>query len=89
MVNVTNKDALSKVGQSLFGFRENQDPGLTLAVEAKCHQGMLEGSNVNVVREMTDMIASTRLFESTQKAIQAYDSMAGKAVNDVPRLSRG
>jgi flagellar basal-body rod protein FlgG len=86
LVNVGNKDALSKVGQSLFAFRENMDPALSPSVEAKCHQGMLETSNVNVVREMTDMIAATRLFESTQKAIQTYDQMAGKAVNDVPRL---
>jgi flagellar basal-body rod protein FlgG len=89
MVNVANKDALSKVGQSLFGFRPTIDPGLSLATDSKCQQGMLEGSNVNIVREMTDMIGATRVFESTQKAIQAYDQMAHKAVNEVPKLSGG
>jgi flagellar basal-body rod protein FlgG len=86
LVDVGNKDALSKVGQSLFGFRPNLNPNLSIAKEAKCQQGMIEGSNVNIVREMTDMIAATRTFESTQKAIQAYDQMAGKAVNEVPKV---
>jgi flagellar basal-body rod protein FlgF len=40
-------------------------------------------SNVNIVKEMTDMIQTTRSFESTQKAIQAYDSMADKLINVV------
>lgn len=85
-VKVGNKDALRKVGQSLYAFRENLDPELSVAREVRFHQGFLEGSNVNLIREMTDMISSTRVFESTQKAIQAYDQMAGKAVNDVPKL---
>ena len=42
--------------------------------------------SVNIVREMTEMIAATRTFESTQRAIQAYDQMAGKVANDVPKL---
>jgi flagellar basal-body rod protein FlgG len=40
---------------------------------------------VNIVREMTDMISATRNFESTQKAIKAYDQMNAKLVNDVPK----
>ena len=87
MLTVGNKDALQKQGQSLFRFRDNLVPETQVAVEAKLHQGFLEGSNVNPIREMTEMIQATRTFESTQKAIQAYDSMSGKAVNDVPKLS--
>jgi flagellar basal-body rod protein FlgG len=32
---------------------------------------------------MTDMIMTNRIFESTQKAISAYDGMADKLVNVV------
>lgn len=81
-----NKDVLRKVGQQLYTLRDNLEPQAAVANEAKIHQGSLENSNVNVVQEMTEMIAATRTFESTQKAIQAYDSMAGKVVNDVPKL---
>lgn len=86
VVKIDKKDGLQKVGQSLYALRENLEPQVTPAAEAKVHQGFLEGSNVNIVREMTDMITATRVFESTQKAIQAYDQMASKAVNDVPKL---
>lgn len=86
ILNIGNKDAVQKMGQNLYGFRDNQEPELTVMNDAKLQQGFLEGSNVNVVREMTDMIAATRTFESTQKAIQAYDQMANRLVNDVPKL---
>jgi flagellar basal-body rod protein FlgG len=86
LVTVGNKDALQKVGQSLYALKENMNPDLANSVEVKLHQGFLEASNVNMIREMTDMISATRVFESTQKAIQAYDQMAGKVVNDVPKL---
>ncbi|HVK62483.1 MAG TPA: flagellar basal-body rod protein FlgF [Bdellovibrionales bacterium] len=86
LVKFGNKDALRKVGQNMFTLKDNLEAQRAPASEAKVHQGALEGSNVNVVREMTEMIAATRTFESTQKAIQAYDSMAGKAVNELPKL---
>jgi flagellar basal-body rod protein FlgF len=89
LLNISNKDAVQKVGQNLYAFKENLEPGLTVANDAKIHQGVLEASNVNVIREMTDMIAATRTFETTQKAIQAYDQMAAKTVNEVPKLSTG
>ena len=86
LVTVGNKDALRKVGQNMFSLKENMEAQLANATEAKIHQGSLEGSNVNVVREMTDMITATRTFESTQRVIQAYDKMNGQAANDISKL---
>lgn len=86
LVHAQNRDALHKQGTSYYTLRPNMDPQLTAAQNYKVHQGYLETSNVNVVREMTDMIATTRLFESTQKAIQAFDQMNQKLVNDVPKF---
>ena len=86
LVSVGTKDALRKVGHNMFSLKENMDPKLAIATDVKIHQGSLEGSNVNVVREMTDMITATRTFESTQRVIQAYDQMNGKAVNELPKL---
>ncbi len=80
-----NKDVLRKVGSNMYMLKENLEPQREPA-NAKISQGMLEGSNVNIVREMTDMIQATRVFESTQKAISAYDQMNGKAVNEIPKL---
>jgi len=45
--------------------------------EARVRQGFLESSNVDAVREMTDLIAHVRLFESQQKALQTTDDVLG------------
>jgi flagellar basal-body rod protein FlgF len=56
------------------------DPG-------RVEQGFLEGSNVNSVKEMVDLISTMRSFEAGQKAVQAEDDALGKAVNEVGRIS--
>jgi flagellar basal-body rod protein FlgF len=82
----TEKDALQKEGSSLYSLRENFANQVIDSTNTRIHQGAFEQSNVNIVQEMTDMINATRIFESTQKAIQAYDQMNQKLANDVPRL---
>ncbi len=82
----TEKDALHKQGNSLYTLRENFENQMVNATNYKVHQGAFEQSNVNIVSEMTKMINATRVFESTQKAIQAYDQMNQKLANDVPRV---
>ena len=77
-------DSLKKIGNALYASEPNspevQNP------ETQVHQGFIETSNVNIVKEMTDMIAATRNFESSQRVIKAYDEMDAKLVNDVPKL---
>lgn len=87
LVSVGKKDALQKTGHALYNVKETIDPQITVANEVKLHQGFVEMSNVNPVREMTDMITATRTFENTQKGIQAYDQMMGKVVNEVSKLT--
>jgi len=81
-----NKDAFRKIGTNLFSVRETINEPVVASRRFRLHQGSIEKSNVNVVNEMTDMIKTTRLFETTQKAIQAYDQMNSKLVNDVARI---
>ncbi|PIS11700.1 MAG: flagellar basal-body rod protein FlgF [Bdellovibrio sp. CG10_big_fil_rev_8_21_14_0_10_47_8] len=83
LVSIPQKDSISKVGGSLYEFKANAQPEVSQVANPSLKQGALEMSNVNVVQEMTDMIATTRVFESTQKAIHAYDSMADKLINVV------
>jgi flagellar basal body rod protein FlgG len=42
-------------------------------------QGQLEGSNVNLMQEMSHMVESTRVFEACQKMLKTYHSLAGEA----------
>ena len=86
VVTVNNVDSLQKVGNSLYALKPNYNAELLPAPEYKVHQGFVEGSNVNIVKEMTDMIAATRTFEANQKSIQAFDKMDEKLNNEVPRL---
>lgn len=86
LVNVDNLQALKKEGSSLFSLKENFQAQIIPVENLKVHQGFVEGSNVNVIKEMTDMIQTTRLFELTQKAIQAYDKMDGILANDIAKL---
>lgn len=87
LVTVESLDALQKAGGSLYSIKQNAATPLVPAQEVQTHQGFLEGSNVNIVSEMTDMIAAHRVFESTQKAVRAFDQMNDKLVNEVGRTS--
>ncbi|ARA94809.1 flagellar basal-body rod protein FlgF [Rhodothermaceae bacterium RA] len=49
-------------------------------------QGFVESSNVDVIREMTDMITHFRLFESQQKVIQTLDQVLGQVSRDLGRF---
>jgi flagellar basal-body rod protein FlgG len=48
-------------------------------------QGFLEQSNVQVVKEMVNLIAAMRYYETNSKLIQMQDSTLDKAVNEVGR----
>lgn len=64
-------------GRPLTGFP--QDPGF-----GRVLPGMLESSNVEIVTEMTDMIAAQRAYEINAKAITASEQMA-QTTNDLIR----
>jgi len=48
------------------------DPGF-----GKIHQGYLESSNVDPVKDITELISAQRAYEMNSKVIQAADEMAG------------
>jgi flagellar basal-body rod protein FlgG len=52
---------------------------------AKVKQGYLEGSNVNIVKEMISMISINRQYQMNDKAIKANDDALNKAVNNIAR----
>jgi flagellar basal-body rod protein FlgG len=54
-------------------------------VNTEIIQGALESSNVNVVREMVDLITINRNYESNQKIIQTIDSTLQRSAQDVGR----
>lgn len=78
-----NPNTLRKNGENLLsptdGTVEEEFSGQVL-------QNFLEQSNVNIVREMVDMISLMRSYEANQRIITAMDGTLDKAVNEVGRV---
>jgi flagellar basal-body rod protein FlgF len=75
---------LKKEGNSLW--RDTEFSGPPLPPEnLKVIQGFVEKSNVNMIREMVDMIEVQRSYEANQKAVQAHDTELGRLISDVAR----
>lgn len=64
-------------------FYNNQ--GAQPATSYRLHQRGLEHSNVNPIREMIQMINTTRSYDASQKALTAHDDTLSKLVNDLAR----
>lgn len=87
VVDVLNPDSLRKIGSNNYAFKDNMPAQIQQLSQPSVRQGFLEGSNVNLVGEMTELIMTQRTFESAQKAMSAYDSMAEKLVNVVGKTT--
>jgi flagellar basal-body rod protein FlgF len=85
LVDFKNPKSLEKIGDGLFN-QTDPEAQLKPTKETSIRQGFLENSNVSSVEEMTDMLATLRLFETYQKMIQSIDSMDDQSVNDIGRV---
>ncbi len=79
----TDTAVLRKFGNNLVQAEENAGRRNFSGI---IQQGFTELSNVNIVREMVDMITVMRSYEANQKALQAMDGTLEKAVNVVGAL---
>ena len=84
MYQFANPAGLEKHDNSLFSATAASGAALNEATNANLTksgiaQGYLEGSNVQVVDEMVNMIVAQRAYEMNSKAIQASDEMLQQA----------
>ncbi|MFO7985595.1 MAG: flagellar basal-body rod protein FlgF [Desulfatiglandaceae bacterium] len=84
VVEFSNPHLLRKVGDTLYKAPAGSNEVATEGTLVK--QGFLEGSNVNPVRAMTEMIDIMRGYESYQKVIQFLDGIARKSISEVGKL---
>ncbi len=81
LASFPNSAGLEELGGNLF--RQTVSSGSATAGVpgqidfGKIEQGYLEGSNVDPVKEITDLISAQRAYEMNSKVIQAADDMAG------------
>jgi flagellar basal-body rod protein FlgG len=85
VVTFPYNDRLRKEGGSLISYAGPMIDEQS-ATDFQVKQGHLEQSNVEVVREMTDMVTTNRHYESFQKLIQTIDELNEKAVSQVGRV---
>jgi len=83
VVDFENKAALRNSGKSLF---ENTDPTNveSIASGASIKQGAYESSNVDVMKEMVDLINTMRAYEAYTKV----DQMAGDVLEKLIAMGR-
>ncbi len=84
MVDFPKPYALQKAGSTLF----TAAPGVVgqPTTKTSVRQGSLEGSNVDPILEMANLIETTRYYESCIKAVKSYDDMAAKASNELGKV---
>ena len=85
MATFVNNGGLKAMGKNLYLETQASGPAnLGLPGEnttGHVMQHFLENSNVDVMREMTDMIAAQRAYEMNSKVIQTVDQMLQNTVN--------
>lgn len=79
-IKVVRVENLRHIGNSLYeGTERQQTAGEIL-------QGWLEGSNVNPMNEMVQLIQAIRNFEFAQRVTTNFDQLAQRAVSEIARI---
>jgi len=84
VVDFEDKSALRKIGKSKFAIPEGIEPAA--AVNFTIRQGYLESSNVDIIKEMVNMIVSFRNYEADAQSAKAQDDSLEKLFANVGRL---
>jgi len=80
-VTVADLDQLEKIGSSIYVVPDNVE--LIQVEKYSIDQGFVETSNVDIVREMIDMIISFRNYEADSKSVQVQDQSLDHLFNRV------
>jgi flagellar basal-body rod protein FlgG len=84
LASFEDMNTLRKQGSNLF----NSDAApIDATGEVEIKQGFLETSNVDIAREMVDMLTVYRTYETNQRILTMIDETVGMAVNSIARLA--
>ncbi|MCL2391128.1 MAG: flagellar hook-basal body protein [Oscillospiraceae bacterium] len=82
-VSFADNNVLRQQGHNLFFALQ---PPLDVPNQNQIAQGFLESSNVEIGREMVDMLSVFRVYETNQRMLTMIDETVGLAVNEIGRL---
>lgn len=87
-VQFDDRLALQKQGDNLFYQVQDADGNVAQPQPAtgEILQGVLEKSNIQIVREMVELIHNHRMYEAGQKAVVTQDTMLDASVNQVGKI---
>ena len=77
-----DETALEKDDYGMFVAEQEGQPVATPVLN-----GWVERSNIDWVKEMTEMISTQRVYQSAAEAIKIYDSVLNRVTQEVGRLS--
>ncbi|MDQ7058541.1 MAG: flagellar hook-basal body protein [Ghiorsea sp.] len=81
---IDDKQLQQKEGTLLLTDDNNMESAVG---EVVVQHGALEGSNVNSVLAMTEMVATLRAYESSMKVVEQYNQLAGQLSSNVGKIS--
>jgi flagellar basal-body rod protein FlgG len=85
IVDFDDYKILRKEGNGLIRIAEEIEAEPVTTAGA-VQQGFIEGSNVDSVKEMVEMLTMMRTYEANQKMIKIHDELIGKAVNEIGKV---
>ena len=84
VVTFANLGALEKTGDNLFKNTSNLQPAP--APDARLRQGMLEGSNVQAILEITRMVEVSRAYEQTARMMDSEAELSRSAISRMGKV---
>jgi flagellar basal-body rod protein FlgF len=83
MVEFADEQRLRKVGGGLY----QTDQPAASAERSRVVQGVLEGSNVQPILEMTEMMATVRAYQAVQRLLDTHHELQRRAIERVLEVS--
>ena len=84
VVEFDDRSLLSKQGKNLFVATEHA--ATRAATDSKIVPGALEGSTIDPVSGLVDMIEASRAFQMNANMLSLQDTALGRAVNEIARF---
>lgn len=82
LVDFAEMKAMERRGDTLFATDQEALPPEGLRVV----QGSLEGSNVNPIKEVTDMISVMRSYQSMERTLESHGELRDEAIERLARV---
>ncbi|MDR2183591.1 MAG: flagellar hook-basal body protein [Clostridiales bacterium] len=82
IVDFEDPATLRAFGENLYA---TTDESVEAPFAGRLIQGYIETSNVNIVREMVEMIALSRAYEANARMVSIADQTLAQAVNEIAR----